>query len=83
MEGIPGAVNPHRTRVRKLGNMYIIDLDIEVEGGKTVTEAHLIALKVERTLKQRVDNIYDIIVHVEPKGNVELNERFGLSDPEA
>jgi divalent metal cation (Fe/Co/Zn/Cd) transporter len=63
--------------------MYIIDLDIEVDGGKTLTEAHAIALKVERTIKQRVDNIYDIIVHVEPKGNVELNERFGIAEPEA
>jgi cation diffusion facilitator family transporter len=77
-----GAVNPHRTRVRKLGNMYIIDLDIEVDGKKTVTEAHNIAEQVEHTIKQRVDNVYDIMVHVEPKGNVELNERFGITDPE-
>jgi len=77
-----GAVNPHRTRVRKLGNMYIIDLDIEVDGKKTVTEAHNIAVQVEHTIKQRVDNVYDIMVHVEPKGNVELNERFGVTDPE-
>ena len=77
-----GAVNPHRTRVRKLGNMYIIDLDIEVDGRKTVTEAHNIAVQVEHTIKQRVDNVYDIMVHVEPKGNVELNERFGVTDPE-
>jgi len=77
-----GAGNPHRTRVRKLGNMYIIDLDIEVDGKKTVTEAHNIAVRVEHTIKQRVDNVYDIMVHVEPKGNVELNERFGVTDPE-
>ena len=82
VEETSGAVNPHRTRVRKLGNMYIIDLDIEVDGKKTVTEAHNIAVQVERTIKQRVDNVYDIMVHVEPKGNVELNERFGVTDPE-
>lgn len=82
VEETSGAVNPHRTRVRKLGNMYIIDLDIEVDGKKTVTEAHNIAVQVERTIKQRVDNVYDIMVHVEPRGNVELNERFGVTDPE-
>ena len=82
VEEISGAVNPHRTRVRRLGNMYIIDLDIEVDGGKTVTEAHNIAVQVEHTIKQRVDNVYDIMVHVEPKGNVERNERFGVTDPE-
>lgn len=82
VDEISGAVNPHRTRVRKLGNVYIIDLDIEVDGRKTVTEAHNIAVQVENTIKQRVDNVYDIMVHVEPRGNVELNERFGVTDPE-
>jgi cation diffusion facilitator family transporter len=82
VDEISGAVNPHRTRVRKLGNVYIIDLDIEVDGRKTVTEAHNIAVQVEHTIKQRVDNVYDIMVHVEPSGNVELNERFGVTDPE-
>jgi cation diffusion facilitator family transporter len=82
VEEVSGAVNPHRTRVRRLGNMYIIDLDIEVDGKKTVTEAHEIALQVEQTIKQRVDNVYDIMVHVEPKGNVELDERFGITDPD-
>jgi cation diffusion facilitator family transporter len=82
VEEISSAVNPHRTRVRKLGNMYIIDLDIEVDGKKTVTEAHNIAVQVEHTIKQRVDNVYDIMVHVEPKGNIERNERFGVTDPE-
>jgi cation diffusion facilitator family transporter len=79
VEEISGAVNPHRTRVRRLGNMYVIDLDIEVDGKKTVTEAHEIAVQVEQTIKQRVDNVYDIMVHVEPRGNVELNERFGIT----
>jgi cation diffusion facilitator family transporter len=83
VDEIAGAVNPHRTRVRKLGNMYIIDLDIEVEGSKTVTEAHAIAVKVERIIKQRVENVYDVMVHVEPKGNVELDERFGVTQPDA
>jgi cation diffusion facilitator family transporter len=81
VEEISGAVNPHRTRVRRLGNMYIIDLDIEVDGEKTVTEAHGIAVQVEQMIKQRVDNVYDIMVHVEPKGNVELDERFGITEP--
>lgn len=80
VDSVDGAVNPHRTRVRKLANMYIIDLDIEVEGSRTVDEAHRIAVRVEDTIKERLDNVYDIVVHIEPQGNVEQNERFGLSD---
>lgn len=82
VEEVAGAVNPHRTRVRRLGNMYIIDLDIEVDGKTTVIEAHRIALQVEQEIKQRVDNVYDIMVHVEPEGNIELGERFGITDSE-
>jgi cation diffusion facilitator family transporter len=80
VDSVAGAVNPHRTRVRKLANMYIIDLDIEVEGSQTVDEAHRIAVRVEDTIKERLDNVYDIVVHIEPLGNVESDERFGLSD---
>ncbi len=82
VDSVSGAVNPHRTRVRKLANMYIIDLDIEVEGSLTVQRAHAIAVQVEQTIKDRLDNVYDVVVHVEPLGNVEKDERFGLSDAE-
>ena len=44
-----------------------------------MTEAHGIAAQVEQTIKQRVDNVYDIVVHIEPRGNVELDERFGIT----
>jgi cation diffusion facilitator family transporter len=74
-----GAVNPHRIRVRKLSSLYVIDLDIEVDGGMTVTAAHGIAMEAERLIKEKVDNVYDIMVHVEPKGNVETEEQFGIS----
>jgi cation diffusion facilitator family transporter len=76
---VSGAVNPHRARVRQLANMFLIDLDIEVEGSLTVAEAHEIAAQVEQRIKQKLDNVYDIMVHVEPLGNVEHGERFGIA----
>jgi cation diffusion facilitator family transporter len=79
IEEIKGVYNPHRTRVRKLGNMFIIDLDIEVEGSLSVTDAHKKAVEVEELLKERIKNIYDIIIHIEPLGNIENSEKFGIS----
>ena len=76
-----GAVNPHRTRVRKLASFYVIDLDIEVDGNITVTEAHEIAVEAEKNIKEKLDNVFDIMVHVEPKGNEE-DEQYGLSHGE-
>ena len=76
---VDGAANPHRARVRRLSQMYLIDLDIEVDGSKTVTESHEIAVKVEELIKSRLENVYDIMVHVEPEGLIEESERYGLS----
>ncbi len=80
VETIPGANNPHRTRVRKLSTLYIIDMDIEVDGKLSVLEAHKICEVVETEIKKKIKNIYDIMVHVEPIGNVEKHEKFGLSN---
>ena len=78
VQSIPGALNPHRTRIRKFANYYLIDLDIEVDSSLTVAQAHIISQKVEEAIKRRLDNVYDIMVHIEPEGNVEHAERFGL-----
>jgi cation diffusion facilitator family transporter len=73
-----GAVNPHRVRVRKHSNLYTVALDIEMDGKMTIEEGHIMAKKVEVNIKERVENVYDVLVHVEPKGNIE-KEKFGLS----
>lgn len=77
---IDGAYNPHRTRVRKLANLYIIDTDIEVKGTLNVLDAHKIAMKVEKSIKDNIVDVYDVIVHVEPLGNIEHNESYGLTE---
>ena len=78
VEAVPGAHNPHRVRSRQIGNMYMIALDIEVDGTISVMEAHRIANEVERSIKARIDNIYDIVVHVEPEGVHHDAEKFGI-----
>jgi cation diffusion facilitator family transporter len=77
VSSVPGAGNPHRTRVRRLGSILIVDLDIEVEPALSVASAHGIAVEVERAIKAAIPEVYDVIVHVEPKGNAEV-ERYGL-----
>lgn len=77
--GVKGAYNPHGARIRKSGNKLVIEIHIEVDGSKTVTEAHSIAHVVEDSIQQGIDDIYDVIVHVEPYGNIEQNEKFGVS----
>jgi len=73
------AGKPHRVRMRRIAGLWDIDIDIEVPVNKTITEAHRIAYKVEEAIKARVENVYDITVHVEPAGNFEF-EGYGLSE---
>ena len=78
VDKVPQACNPHRVRSRQIGGMYMISLDIEADGDMTLNEAHEVAEAVERSIKQEVENVYDIVVHVEPKGKVHSVEKFGL-----
>ena len=78
-EQVPGAHNPHRIRSHQIGNMYSIVLDIEVDGNLSLTDAHYIAQSVEDSIKQSMDNIYDIVVHVEPLGDTHCEEKYGVN----
>jgi len=79
VKSVEEAGHPHRVRMRRIAGFWDIDIDIEVPPNKTVIEAHWIAHKVEHAIKTRVDNVYDIMIHVEPAGNIE-EEGFGLSE---
>lgn len=79
VEKTKGAHNPHRIRVRNIAHLYLIALDIEVDRNIRVIEAHEIAKQVEDNMKAKIENIYDILVHIEPLGNVENDEQFGIS----
>jgi cation diffusion facilitator family transporter len=80
---VPGAGNPHRTRMRKIAGHWDIDIDIEVDPKLTVREAHSIATKVEQSIKANIDEVFDIMVHIEPAGEGQLDiEGFGLCEDE-
>ena len=73
-----GAVHPHKVRIRKHSNLYTVDLDIEVDGKLSIEEGHEISKRVENNIKEKLENVYDVMVHVEPSGNIE-KEQYGLS----
>ena len=79
VRSVPGAGNPHRTRMRRIAGFWDIDLDIEVDPLLTIQEAHDIASKVENAVKSRLEGIFDIMVHVEPAGNKQA-EGYGLTE---
>jgi cation diffusion facilitator family transporter len=79
VKAVDGADSPHRARMRRIAGFWDIDVDIEVAPGITVSEAHVIASRVEEEIKARLENVYDIVVHIEPRGDTS-EEGFGLSE---
>ncbi len=77
---VPGVSRPHRIRVRKMANQYLIALDIEVDGKLTVLEAHRKSIQLEKKIKESVGQVFDILVHVEPAGMHEHDEVDGISE---
>ncbi|MDL2291849.1 cation transporter, partial [Bacteroides sp. OttesenSCG-928-F21] len=74
----PGVNNPHRVRSHQVGGLYMIVLDVEADGNITLNEAHAMAEEVEKCIRNTVENVYDIVVHVEPKGTNSPAEKFGI-----
>ena len=77
---VKGAHNPHRVRVRKIGSFHMISMDLEVDPDLRVKDAHEIARQVELIIRTTLPNVYDIVVHIEPIGNIEKGEKFGLRE---
>lgn len=79
VSGVEGASNPHRVRTRLIGGQYMIYLDVEADGGITLSAAHDIAQRVEDAIRASIENVYDIVVHVEPHGSYHAAEPFGIA----
>ncbi|MDR1363403.1 MAG: cation diffusion facilitator family transporter [Spirochaetaceae bacterium] len=82
VHSVQGAGNPHRTRIRQIAGYLDIDIDIEVDGQLSLQAAHSIATQVENAIRVRLENIFDIMIHVEPAGDSSSmgNEAYGLSE---
>jgi cation diffusion facilitator family transporter len=78
VDKVEGASNPHRLRIRKIGNYLMIAFDIEVDGTINASEAHNIACNVEKAIRFEIDNIFDIMIHIEPVGGCEEEEKYGV-----
>jgi len=76
---VEGASNPHRARMRRVAGFWDIEFDIDVDPECTVLQAHDIATEVEIEIKRRIENVFDIMIHVEPQGD-NAAESYGLSE---
>jgi cation diffusion facilitator family transporter len=79
IEAVEGAHHPHRVRSRNIGHKVMIAIDLEVDGELTLREAHEIAHKVEDSIKARIENVFDVVIHIEPIGDEIEEKPLGIS----
>lgn len=66
VESIPNVSSCHSIRSRGRKDSIHVDLHVEVKKEMTTEESHAVADKVEREVKEEVEGISDVIIHIEP-----------------
>ena len=65
INGLPGVIQTHNLRTRRIGGDVLMDVHILVDHEASVTEGHHIAEGVRRELIRAMDNVQDVLVHVD------------------
>ena len=74
---VPGVLGVEKCFARKTGLQYHVDLHLEVDPEMTVRASHEIATEVRFRIRERLDWVADVLVHVEPF----LTARAEVSSP--
>jgi cation diffusion facilitator family transporter len=64
---VPHVFGVEKCFVRKVGFRYYVDLHVVVRGDLTVREGHMIAHAVADQVREQVDKIAEVLVHIEPE----------------
>src|SRR6266478_7121957 len=67
---VPGVVEVEKCHARKMGLDYYVDLHVGVDGNISVHDGHEIAHRVKSAIQQSDSRIADVLVHIEPAGNM-------------
>lgn len=74
----PGVVAYHDFRVRRIGDVFEVDLHLQVDPQLSVLASHAIASEVKHALQRKHPEVAKILVHIEPATEAHLFER-GIS----
>jgi len=75
---VGGVRDVHMLRTRRLGGLASADVHILVDPRVSVSEGHLISVLVERGLKQQIDELTDVTVHIDPEDDERFAPPFDL-----
>lgn len=65
-QSVPGVLGVEKTFARKTGLQYHVELHLEVDPQMTVQDSHDLATRTRFLIREQLDWIADVVVHVEP-----------------
>ena len=63
---VDGVEEVHALRSRTMSKYIFLDMHVLVDGNISVREGHNIASNVKRRIKEKIKNVKDVIIHIEP-----------------
>lgn len=80
VEGVRGF---HAFRVRRVGDVYEVDLHLQVPGSLSVEDGHAVAGRVRAVILERHPEVLDALIHVEPDSPEHLSAERGVAGVKA
>ena len=77
---IKGVSRIHSLRTRQIGHKKSADVHVQVSPFLSVSEGHIISVSVERVAKECVEELDDVIVHIDPEDDESHNPYRNLPE---
>jgi divalent metal cation (Fe/Co/Zn/Cd) transporter len=65
IRGAPGVIGCHNLRTRKLGDMLMVDVHVDVAAQISVADGHMVVQEVEERVRAR-HRVLGMMTHVDP-----------------
>jgi cation diffusion facilitator family transporter len=77
--GVPGALAYHQFRARRVGDLFEVDLHLQVDPQLSVEKGHDIAAKVKEAILAKHPEVIEVLVHLEPASPAHMKDK-GVHD---
>jgi cation diffusion facilitator family transporter len=71
---VPGAAAYHQFRARRVGDLFEVDLHLQVDPQLTVEAGHEIARQVKKAILEKHPEVIEVLVHLEPATPAHLKD---------
>jgi cation diffusion facilitator family transporter len=78
---LPGVVNLHELRARRMGPRVLVDLHVQVDGSTTVSDGHQVAERVRQFVFRKHGGVSEVLVHIDPEADENVAPEDQLARP--